>query len=341
MPPIPRRSFGKPLAWLVRVLICVSASVAALIDATGATFAQASFPDRPIRLIVAFSPGGASDMIARHIAVELKDTLGWTVVVENRPGDHGQSAAAHLAGSEPDGRTLMIADNELAIGQGLYRPPGFDPVRQFDAICLVATAPLVLSVSPKLGAGSIAQFVARTQTVPGKLRFSSSRIGDLAHLAFEVFAAGAGIDAVHVPHKGSGQPIGDITMGSVDATMAAVVVARKAIAQGQVKGLAVTGPDRSPLLPDIPTLRESGIVTGDADLRYWWGIFGPHGMPQDIKARLDTALAAALARPALRIRFARLDVDPDYAPAPALKAKLANEIANWAKFIETRGLKAE
>ena len=312
-----------------------------LVGAASAAQAQTPFPERPIRLIVAFTPGGATDVVARQIANDLKEAIGQPVVVENRPGANGQIAWTHVAGSEPDGYTLLMAENALAISQGLYKHINFDPVKQFDAVCLVATAPLVLVTSTKVKANTLAEFVALSKTVPGKLNFSSAGIGSVAHLVFEVFAAGAGVEAVHVPYKGGGQAIGDVVAGHIDANMAAISVARGLIDQGQVKGLAVTALERSPVLPNLPTLRESGIKTADVELRFWWGVFGPAGMPQAVKDKLSRAVATALASPQLRERLAKLDIDPTYAPAPALQAKLAKEIANWTKFIDAHGIKAE
>jgi tripartite-type tricarboxylate transporter receptor subunit TctC len=315
--------------------------VGLLVGAAGIAQAQTAFPERPIRLIVAFTAGGATDVVARQIANDLKDALGQPVVVENRPGANGQIAWTHVAGSEPDGYTLLMAENALAISQGLYKHINFDPVKQLDAVCLVATVPLVLVTSSKVKANTLSDFIALSKTIPGKLNFSSAGIGSVAHLVFEVFAAGAGVEAVHVPYKGGGQAIADVVAGHIDANMAAISVARGLIDQGQVKGLAVTGLERSPVLPNLPTLRESGVKTADVDLRFWWGVFGPAGMPQPVKDKLGGAVATALASPQLRERLAKLDIDPGYAAAPALKAKLTNEIANWTKFIDDHGIKAE
>jgi tripartite-type tricarboxylate transporter receptor subunit TctC len=312
-----------------------------LAGTVSAAHAQGAFPERPIRLVVAFTPGGATDVVARQIANDLKDAIGQPVVVENRPGANGQIAWSHVAGSEPDGYTLLMAENALAISQGLYKHINFDPIRQFDAVCLVATAPLVLVTSTKVKANTLAEFIATSKTVPGKYNFSSAGIGSVAHLVFEVFMAGAGMEAVHVPYKGGGQAIGDVVAGHIDAAMSAISVARGLIEQGQVKGLAVTSPERSPVLPNVPSLRESGVKTADVELRFWWGIFGPAGMPQAVKVKLSGAVAAALASLQLRERLAKLDIDPNFAPAPALQAKLANEITNWTKFIDERGIKAE
>jgi tripartite-type tricarboxylate transporter receptor subunit TctC len=322
-------------------ILCAFVGALTLIGAVRRADAQTAFPEHPIRLIVAFSPGGATDVIARQLANDLKDTIGQPVVVENRPGANGQIAWTHVAGSDPDGYTLLIAENALAISQGLYRRANFDPIKQFDAVCLVATAPLVLVTAPKIKATTLGEFIERAKTVPGKFSFSSSGIGSVAHLVFEVFAAGAGIEAVHVPYKGGGQAIGDVIAGHIDATMAAISVAKGMIDTAQVTGLAVTGLERSSVLPNIPTLRESGITTADVELRFWWGIFGPAGLPEPVKTKLNAAFATVLAAPETRARLAALDIDPAYAPAPALHDKLVNEITNWSAFIDQHGIRAE
>lgn len=324
-----------------RVCMAVIGCAFAVVTTASAARAQAPFPDRPIRLIVAFTPGGATDVIARQLANDLKETIGQPVVVENRPGANGQIAWTHVAGSDPDGYTLLMAENALAISQGLYRRTNFDPVRQFDAVCLVATSPLVLVTSKQLKPNTLAQFVAFARNAPGKLSFGSSGIGSVAHLVFEAFMAGAGFEAVHVPYKGGGQAIGDVLAGHIDAMTTSISVAKGLIVQGQVKGLAVTGLERSPVLPDIETLSEGGIKTADVELRFWWGIFGPAGLSEGVKTKLSDAIAAVLADPQMRARLAKLDIDPSYAPAPALQAKLANEITNWSKFIDEHGIRAE
>ncbi len=313
----------------------------ALIATTRCTQAQGSFPERSIRLIVAFSPGGATDVIARQLANDLKETIGQPVVVENRPGANGQIAWTHVAGADPDGYTLLMAENALAISQGLYRRTNFDPVRQFDAVCLVATSPLVLVTSTRLKADTLEQFVALAKATPGKLSFSSSGIGSVAHLVFEAFMAGAGFDAVHVPYKGGGQAIGDVLAGHIDAMTTSISVAKGLIESHQVKGLAVTGVERSPVLANIPTLKERGVTTADVELRFWWGIFAPAGTPDSVKTKLSGAIAAVVSNPQMRARLAKLDIDPAYAPASALQAKLANEITNWSNFIDQHGIRAE
>jgi tripartite-type tricarboxylate transporter receptor subunit TctC len=310
--------------------------------AVPAAIAQAqNFPERPIRLIVAFTAGGATDVMSRQIANDLKEALGQAVVVENRPGANGLIGWTHVATSEPDGHTLLMAENALAISQGLYKHINFDPIRQLDPVCLVANAPLVLVTSTRLKASTLPEFIALAKATPARLNYSSAGIGSVAHLVFEVFMAGAGIEAVHVPYKGGGQAIADVAAGHIDAVMSAIPVARGLIEQGQVKGLAVTSSERSPVLPNLPTLREGGVATADVDLAFWWGLFGPAGMPEAVKGKLGAAFAKALSSPQVRERLAKIDIEPTFAPAPALKAKLSHEIANWTKFIDAHGIKTE
>jgi tripartite-type tricarboxylate transporter receptor subunit TctC len=329
---------GRPTLTLVRWLVVLL--LLALIAPAAVAQAQ-TFPERPIRLIVAFSPGGATDVLARQIANDLREAIGQPVVVENRPGANGLIAWTHVAASDPDGYTLLMAENALAISQGLYKHINFDPNRQLDAVCLVANAPLALVTSTKVKANTLAEFIAYARTVPGQLNFSSAGIGSVAHLVFEVFAAGADIQAVHVPYKGGGQAIGDVVAGHIDAVMSAIPVAKGLIEQRQVKGLAVTSPERSPALPNLPTLREAGVKTADVELSFWWGVFGPAGMPEPVKAKLSAAVATTLKSPRVRERLAALDIDPTFAPAPVLQAKLAHEITNWTKFIDEHGIKTE
>jgi len=305
--------------------------------------APSSYPDRPIRLVVAFPPGGATDTLARQLTQALGDALGQSVVIENKPGAGGYIAWSHVAAAEPDGYTLLMAENAVGISQALYKKTqsSFDPVKQYDAIATVATSPLVLAVANNVKANTVQELIAYSRTVPEKLNYASAGIGSVAHLTFEVIKAGAGMDAVHVAYKGGGPAMNDLIAGHVSINMAAIQVAKGLVETGKIKGLAVTGAERSPVLPNVPTLKEAGVKTADVDLRFWFGIFGPKGIPDAAKAKLDKAVAATLANPQVRERLAKLDIEPAYAPGNELKTKLENEIANWTKFIDEHGIKPE
>ena len=311
--------------------------------AFGAAAQAPKFPAKPVRVLVGFAAGGATDIVARSFAPGLAEALGQSVVVENRPGANGYLAWNHVASSDPDGYTLLLAENALGISQALYKKSqsAFDPVTQYDAIAAVATSPLVLAASPKLKADTMAELVALSRNTPQKLNYGSAGIGSVSHLTFEVVKAGAGIETVHVPYKGGGQAMNDLIAGHVDMNMASIAVAKGLIEAGKIKGLAVTSPGRSPALPNVPSLKESGINTAAVDLRFWWGIFGPAGIPDAVKAKLAKAVSTVMSDQNVRQRLAKLDIDPAYEPGDALRQKLTNEIANWTKFIDEHSIKPE
>ena len=316
--------------------------VAATLAGLGTAQAQ-NYPERPIRLVVAFVAGGATDTLTRQITEDLKAALGQPVIVENRPGANGYIAWNYVANSEPDGYTLLMAENALAISQGLFKKSAssFDPLKQYDAVAQVATSPLALVVANKVPANTLGELIRLARTIPEKMNYASAGIGSVAHLTFEVFRDGAGIEAVHIPYKGGGQAIGDIVAGQVEMHMASVAVAKPLVEAGRIKAMAVTGAKRSPALPDVPTLAEAGVKTADVDLGFWYALFGPKGLPDAVRAKLDKAVATVMADPAVRARLAKLDIEPAYAPAGALHQKLGNEITNWTKFIDQKGIKAE
>jgi tripartite-type tricarboxylate transporter receptor subunit TctC len=319
-----------------------AAIVCALLAGIAAAHAQ-NYPERPIHLIVAFVPGGATDTMARQIQQDLSEALGQTVVVENRPGASGYLAWNYVAGAAPDGYTLLLCENALAISQGLFKKAAstFDPVKQYDAVAHVATSPLALVVADKVPANSVRELIALSHTVPQKMNYASAGVGSVAHLTFEVFRDAAGIDAIHIPYKGGGQAMGDIIAGQVEMHMASIQVAAPLALAGRIKALAVTSKHRSPALPDVPTLIESGLKLADLDLNFWYGIFGPKGMPDAVRAKLDKAVQTVMNSPRVRERLAKLDIEPAYMPADALETKLQNEIVNWTKFIDEKGIKAE
>src|SRR5204862_4857743 len=235
------------------------------------------------------------------------------------------------------------AENALAMSQALHRKAtsSFDPLKQYDAIASVARSPLVLVIANEVKAGTVQELIAFSKAGPQKMNYASAGIGSVTHLVFEVFRDGAGIEAVHVPYKGGGQAVADVIAGHIPVTFASTQVAKGLVESGKIKALAVTSTARSPALPDVPTLQEAGVTHADVDLRFWYGIFGPKGLPEAAKAKLDKALASVMADPKVRERLARLDITPEYAPAPVLAAKLANEIKNWSAFVDAKGIKPE
>ena len=318
-------------------VLCAVLGAAALAQAQS----PSSYPDRPIRLVVAFAPGGATDTFARQITQELGEALGQSVLIENKPGAGGYIAWNYVATSDPDGYTLLMAENALGISQALYKKTSFDPIKQYDAIAAVATSPLVLAVANNVKANSVAELIAYSRTLPQKMNYASAGIGSVSHLTTEVLKAATGMEAVHVPYKGGGPAMNDVIAGHVALNMASIQVAKGLVETGKIKALAVTSAARSPVLPNVPTLTEAGVNTADVDLRFWFGIFAPTGIHRVVKAKLDKAVSTTLSNPLVRERLANLDIEPGYAPGNVMKKKFENEIANLTKFIDAHGIKPE
>jgi tripartite-type tricarboxylate transporter receptor subunit TctC len=302
-----------------------------------------AYPVRPVRLVVAFVAGGATDTLARLISNDLGQALGQNIVVENRPGANGYLAWNHVATAEADGYTLLLAENALAISQALYKKTvsSFDPLTQYDAIASIATSPSALIVSKNVPATTVDELVAYSRTVPGKMNYASAGVGSVSHLNFEVFKDAVGMDVVHIPYKGGGQAIADVLAGHVPMTITSVQATKSLVEAGQIKALAVTSAARSPAMPAVPTMREAGVKPADVELRFWFGLFGPKNIPEAVKGKLEKAIATIMSDAKLRERLAVVDITPDFAPAPVLRTRLEGEIKNWTKFIDAKGIMPE
>jgi tripartite-type tricarboxylate transporter receptor subunit TctC len=299
------------------------------------------YPSRPIRMVVAFAPGGATDTLARLLTGVLSQELGQTIYVENIAGASGYIGWRNVASSAPDGYSLLLAENAIAIRPGFKDlTPAFDPVTQLDAIAAVAHSPLALCVASSVSANNVAELIALANSGGKQLNYASAGSSSVATLVWEVARDGAGIGTLNVPYRGGGPAMAAIIAAQADIIMASTQVAKPLVEDKRIKALAVTGKQRSPALPDIPTLAEAGIKTADVDLQFWFGVFAPKGIPDVVKARLDTAIQKALRSPVLRERLVPLDITPDYGPADVLEKQLVNEIKNWTSFIEAKGLKA-
>jgi tripartite-type tricarboxylate transporter receptor subunit TctC len=323
---------------LIRSLAVVGAVFATLPSAQ----AQ-NYPDKPIRLIVAFVPGGATDTLARQLQNDLQEALGQPIVIENKPGAGGYIAWGHVASSDPDGYTLLLAENALAISQALYKnsKSAFNPITQYDAVTGIAVAPSALVVANNIPAKNVAELLAYSKTVKEEMNFASAGIGSVSHLNFEVFMDKTGMKAVHVPYKGGGQAIGDVVAGHVPMTISSVQATKGLVETGKMKALAVTSPVRSPAMPSVPTMQEAGVAKADVELRFWFAVFGPKGLPDAVKTKWAQAINKIMNDPRTQERLLKLDITPDVVPAKELQAKLASEITNWTKFIDAKGIKAE
>jgi tripartite-type tricarboxylate transporter receptor subunit TctC len=315
----------------------------ALVGFPALAHAQASYPDRPVRFVVAFPPGGATDTFFRAISPELSTALGGSIVIENKGGAGGYIAWQMVAASPNDGYTVLVAENALGINQALFKkhPSGFNPLKDYDAVGAMGNTPLVWTVANKVPANTFKEFVAWSKTVKEKFNYGSAGPGSVSHLVPEVILDGTGMEAVHVTFKGGG-PAAQAVAGGHVAVVASSLAVAKVQAEGKlVKNLFVTSKKRTSTLPDVPALPELGYKFADVDLEFWWGLFVPKGVPEPIRAKLEKALQTAMANPAVRERLTKVGTEPSFGTGASLKTKLENEIANWSKFIDAKGIKVE
>jgi tripartite-type tricarboxylate transporter receptor subunit TctC len=304
--------------------------------------AASDYPNRSIRLIVGFGPGGATDTFTRIMSGPLSQALGQTVFVENIAGASGYIGWNTVARSNSDGYTLMMAENALVIRPGFKEiKPEFDPSTEFEPVAFVATSPLALCVTNAVPANNMKELVALSHTAAKKLTNASAGVTSVSQLVWEVVRDATKIEAIDVPYRGGGPAMADLIAGHVDINLASSQVAKPLVDTNRIKCLAVTGKARSPALPNVPTLAEAGIKHADVDLRFWFSVFGPKGLPADVTARLQKAIQAALADPQLSERLKSLDITAEYAPAPVLKARVLSDVKNWSAFIEAKGLKGQ
>jgi tripartite-type tricarboxylate transporter receptor subunit TctC len=317
--------------------------LAAAICAVGTALASAAvaqnapaYPARPIRLIVPFPPGAGTDAVARVVAQRLGSAMPATIVVDNRPGAGGAIGAAEVARAEPDGYTLLFVASPFTTVAAASKNPGYDPLRQFVAVAPIAVGALAFVVNAEFPAQSMREFLELAKREPGKLNYGSAGTGSVNHLALELLMARTGVSIVHVPYKGIAPAIVDLLSGQIQAITASIPAVLPFIAQGRLRALAITGPSRSPLLPDVPSWREAGVQ--NADVINYWGIVAPVGTPRAIVDRLNAETRGALAQPELKDRLEREGTDVVSDRPERLTALIEADLARWKKLIVDTGL---
>jgi tripartite-type tricarboxylate transporter receptor subunit TctC len=301
--------------------------------------AVAAYPDKPIRIVVPFPPGGAVDYYARIIQAPLGEALGQTIVIDNRAGASGMIGADLVAKAAPDGYTLLLGNiAALAINASLYANMTYDPVKDFTPVIHADDINYVLVVNARLPVKTTAELVAWDKAHPGTLSYGSAGSGSLPQLAVELFKRATGTDFVHVPYKGGGPMVTDILAGQTQLTIADQANLMPHVAAGQLRALAVASPRRSPSYPDLPTIAET--IPGFEAIA-WNGIVGPRGLPHDIVVKLNAAFNKVMTDPAVRKRMLEGGLDPVGGTPEAFGAFIVSEKAKWGKVVRDVGAKVD
>jgi tripartite-type tricarboxylate transporter receptor subunit TctC len=305
-----------------------------------ASQAAAAYPEKPIRWIVPFPPGGAMDGIARTLGEQVARQLGQAVVVENKPGAGGNLGVDAVAKAPADGYTMVITSIGMVTNRHLYAKLTYDPLRDFAPVAQLAVVPNMLVVNPnKVKAKSVKELIAQAKAQPGKLTYASAGNGTSIHLAGELFTSMTGTDIVHVPYRGSGPAVTDLLGGQVDMMFDSIASARPHVQTGKLTALAITTPKRSAAMPEVPTMADAGV--SGYDLTPWFGVFMPAATPKDVVRTMNAALLTAMQKTEVKARFFVLGAEPIGSTPEAFAATLAAESAKWEKLIRERSIRAD
>jgi len=309
-----------------------------LVLMTSMLWAQ-SWPTKPVRMIIAFPPGGPTDLVSRVLAQKLSEQLGQQVIVDNKPGAGGNIAAEMAARATPDGYTIFYNTSAIVIGPALYSKVNYDTLKDFAPVLLTASVPMVLVVNPQLPARSVKEFLDLAKTRSGALNYSSSGTGTITHLASAMMSTQTGIQTQHIPYKGSAPGLVDLASGQTQFMIDTINTVLPYVRDNRLRGLAVTSAKRSPLLPDLQTLAEAGLSGFEAAA--WQGIVVPTGTPNEIIQKLNAEVNKALAHPDIRSRLAAQGADILGGTPAEYAAYLRSELPRWAKAVKDSGAKAE
>jgi len=326
-------------ALLVRKGVPYAACLAAALVYMTAAHAQPAYPQKPIRLVVPFPPGGGTDILARLFGQKMSETLGQQIIIDNRGGAGGTLGTDIAAKAAPDGYTLILVSGSHAINPGLYQKLPYDSVNDFAPITQIATSPGILVVNPSLPVKSVKDLIALARAKPGQINYASAGSGTPPHLAGELFKVMAKIDMVHVPYKGNAPAFTDVIGGQVSLIFPTMPSAMPFIKSGKLRPIAVTSAKRSPAAPDIPTIAESGLPGYEATS--WYGILAPARTPPQIVARLHEVLVSVIGAPDMQDKLAAQGLDPVGNTPQQFAAVIKSEIAKWAKVVKASGAKPE
>jgi tripartite-type tricarboxylate transporter receptor subunit TctC len=320
---------------MIRVKTLAAAALLGL-----ATLAQAAFPDKPVKILIGFPPGGPLDAHARLLAERLGQVLGQPVIIDYKAGAGGTVGAEFVAKSAPDGYTLLMANTgTMVINPAVYTKLGYQTLKDFAPVARTAQQPLALVVNPNVPAKTVQELVALAKAKPGQLNYGSAGNGGISHLVPEMFKTATGVFIVHIPYRGSAPAFTDLLGGQVQVMAESIPQASQYVKQGKLRALAVTGRERNAALPDVPTFAEAGIQ--GLDVVGFYGVLAPAGTPKDVVARLTEALRQTLETPDIRTRMVQQGADPAFMPADAFAAYLAAQMPVWAKAVKDSGTKLD
>jgi tripartite-type tricarboxylate transporter receptor subunit TctC len=317
----------------------VVALVAAVAIASPAGADDARWPERPVRLIVPFAAGSSSDTIARIVTQKLAERLGQPVVIENRVGGGSVIGTQAVARAEPDGYTLGLANTSTHAATVALGTATYDPVKDFAPVAMIAYSPFVLLVTPGLAVGSVGDLVAAAKQRPGALNYASAGVGSMTHLAGALFADTAGIRLTHVPYRGTEQSVIDLMEGRIEILFGTIAPSLPQIRAGKLRALATTGDKRNSMLPELPTLAESGLAGYEAGL--WTAFVFPAGVSPAIVKRLNTETNAVMQNPEVARLLQKQGVDVETGGPDALAARIKADLAKWREVVKKAGIQAK
>ncbi|MDR0529037.1 MAG: tripartite tricarboxylate transporter substrate binding protein [Zoogloeaceae bacterium] len=325
---------------LPRLMTSAALAFSAALFAPFAPAQDNVWPSRAIKLVVPFPPGGACDTIARIYGEKLSEAFGQAVIIENKPGAGTAIAAEYVARSAPDGYTLAVAPaGQLTLLPNLSNTPGYDPVKDFSPVSLLATVPYVIAAKTALPVSNLPELIARAKARPGQIAYSSCGAGTVCHLSGEQFKIQTGTNLLHVPYKGSSPAIAALLGGEVDLAFDTLAVLAPQIKAGKVKALAIASKARSPLLPDVPTAAESGLK--DFEIESWFSVVAPSGTPPEVVRALNEALGKISRREDVQEKFTAAGIRVLHSTPEQLRRQIQEDLARWKKVIASSGAALE
>ena len=335
---VPSAPAGAPLPRTMKRAWRCALTCAAAIVALSAPDAQAQYPSKPIRIISPFAAGGGNDVICRTVGAKMSESLKQQVIVDTRAGANGIVGTEAAARAAPDGYTIVLIPSNHAVNASLYKKLPYDSIKDFTPIGMVGWSPLLLVMHPVVPVKTVKDLIAFAKARPGQLTYSSAGIGSSGHLAGALFETMTATKMVHVPYKGNAPALTDLLGGQVSLNFATTASVTLHVRSGRLRGLATTGPKRSPALPEMPTVAETvpGYETG-----LWYAFVGPAGIPQDIVQRLNAEIVAALKSPEVRDRLTNLGVEPQPGTPEALGRIMVSDVKRWAVVIEKAGVEPQ